>query len=87
LSEANDDAPAHNTQVQDAAADNVVVGLILEVSERESCLLVLNSVTCTPQWIRQPEAAWSDKTIITFSSKQILLLDLGKDAFWRTHGK
>ena len=23
--------------------------------ERESCLLVLNSVTCTPQWIRQPE--------------------------------
>jgi hypothetical protein len=27
---------------------------------RESvcCLLVLNSVTSTPQWIRQPEAAW-----------------------------
>ncbi len=22
------------------------------------CLLVLNSVTSTPQWIRQPEAAW-----------------------------
>ena len=28
--------------------------------QRESvcCLLVLNSVTSTPQWIRQPEAAW-----------------------------
>jgi hypothetical protein len=26
--------------------------------EREICLLVLNSVTSTPQWIRQPEAAW-----------------------------
>ena len=25
---------------------------------RECCLLVLNSVTSTPQWIRQPEAAW-----------------------------
>jgi hypothetical protein len=24
----------------------------------ECCLLVLNSVTATPQWIRQPEAAW-----------------------------
>jgi hypothetical protein len=24
----------------------------------ESCLLVLNSVTSTPQWIRQPQAAW-----------------------------
>ena len=26
--------------------------------ERECCSLVLNSVTSTPQWIRQPEAAW-----------------------------
>ena len=26
--------------------------------ERECCLLVLNSVTSTPQWILQPEAAW-----------------------------
>jgi hypothetical protein len=26
--------------------------------QRECCLLVLNSVTSTPQWIRQPEAAW-----------------------------
>ena len=26
--------------------------------ERVCCLLVLNSVTSTPQWIRQPEAAW-----------------------------
>jgi hypothetical protein len=26
--------------------------------ERESCLLVLDSVTSTPQWIRQPETAW-----------------------------
>jgi hypothetical protein len=25
---------------------------------RECCLLVLNAVTSTPQWIRQPEAAW-----------------------------
>ena len=25
---------------------------------RECCLLVLDSVTSTPQWIRQPEAAW-----------------------------
>ena len=25
---------------------------------RVCCLLVLNSVTSTPQWIRQPEAAW-----------------------------
>ena len=24
------------------------------------CLLVLNSVTSTPQWIRQPEAAWGE---------------------------
>ena len=28
------------------------------VLERVCCLLVLNSVTSTPQWIRQPEAAW-----------------------------
>ena len=26
--------------------------------ERVSCLLVLNAVTSTPQWIRQPKAAW-----------------------------
>jgi hypothetical protein len=26
--------------------------------ERVCCLLVLNSGTSTPQWIRQPEAAW-----------------------------
>ncbi len=26
--------------------------------ERECCLLVLNSVTSTPHWIRQPKAAW-----------------------------
>jgi len=26
--------------------------------ERDCCLLVLNSVTSTPQWIRQPKAAW-----------------------------
>ena len=26
--------------------------------KRVCCLLVLNSVTSTPQWIRQPEAAW-----------------------------
>ena len=25
-------------------------------AKRECCLLVLNSVTPTPQWIRQPEA-------------------------------
>jgi hypothetical protein len=29
--------------------------------ERVCCLLVLNSVTSTPQWIRQPEAAWDMK--------------------------
>ncbi len=29
-----------------------------EHRERECCLLVLNSVTSTPQWIHQPEAAW-----------------------------
>jgi hypothetical protein len=28
------------------------------LSERVCCLLVLNSVTSTPQWIRQPWAAW-----------------------------
>ena len=28
------------------------------IVERECCLLVLNSVTSTTQWIRQPEAAW-----------------------------
>jgi hypothetical protein len=27
--------------------------------ERVCCLLVLNSVTSTPQWIRQPWAAWT----------------------------
>jgi hypothetical protein len=27
------------------------------------CLLVLNSVTSTPQWIRQPEAAWGNHYI------------------------
>jgi hypothetical protein len=31
---------------------------VLLKSERECCLLVFNSVTSTPQWIRQPEAAW-----------------------------
>ena len=30
----------------------------LKERERVCCLLVLNSVTSTPQWIRQPEAAW-----------------------------
>jgi hypothetical protein len=30
----------------------------LSLRERECCLLVLNSVTSTPQFIRQPEAAW-----------------------------
>jgi hypothetical protein len=29
-----------------------------EARERVCCLLVLNSVISTPQWIRQPEAAW-----------------------------
>jgi len=29
---------------------------VLVAPERECCLLVLNSVTSTPQWIRQPEA-------------------------------
>ena len=28
------------------------------LGERECCLLVLNAVTSTPQWIRQPKAAW-----------------------------
>ena len=28
------------------------------VGRREYCLLVLDSVTFTPQWIRQPGAAW-----------------------------
>ena len=32
--------------------------ILLRERERECCLLVLNSVTSTPQWIRQPEAAW-----------------------------
>ena len=30
----------------------------LQKLERVCCLLVLNSVTSTPQWIRQPKAAW-----------------------------
>jgi hypothetical protein len=29
-----------------------------QVRERVCCLLVLDSVTSTLQWIRQPEAAW-----------------------------
>jgi hypothetical protein len=33
-------------------------GIARRGKERECCLLVLNSVTATPQWIRQPEAAW-----------------------------
>jgi len=28
--------------------------------ERVCCLLVLNSVTYPPQWIRQPMAAWGE---------------------------
>jgi hypothetical protein len=33
------------------------IQLAESVRERESCLLVLNSVTSTPQWIHQPKAA------------------------------
>jgi hypothetical protein len=50
-----------------AAAKSAALGFNLNVDgcgieaapvhERECCLLVLNSVTSTPQWIRQPEAA------------------------------
>ncbi len=36
----------------------VCEGLCACCWERECCLLVLDSVTSTPQWIRQPEAAW-----------------------------
>ena len=43
----------------DRQAGEEVMKLIGSIEgERESCLLVLNSVTSTPQWIRQPEAAW-----------------------------
>jgi hypothetical protein len=31
--------------------------------QSECCLLVLNSVTSTPQWIRQPEPAWGLGTL------------------------
>jgi hypothetical protein len=39
-------------------------------SARESvcCLLVLNSVTFTPQWIRQPEAAWGVCVVCVFGA-------------------
>ena len=37
--------------------------------KRECCLLVLNSVTSTPQWIRQPEAAW---VCVVFVCKYVL---------------
>ena len=35
-----------------------IFGERLYALKRECCLLVLNSVTSTQQWIRQPEAAW-----------------------------
>ena len=35
-----------------------VMILLLLFLQKQSCLLVLNSVTSTPQWIRQPEATW-----------------------------
>jgi hypothetical protein len=35
--------------------------------ESVCCLLVLNSVTSTPQWIRQPEAAWFSRFRKEFS--------------------
>ena len=35
-----------------------ILGERLYALKRECCLLVLNSVTSTQQWIRQPEAAW-----------------------------
>jgi hypothetical protein len=36
--------------------------------ERVCCLLVLNSVTSTPQWIRQPEAAWGVCVVCVFGA-------------------
>jgi hypothetical protein len=40
--------------------------------ERESCLLVLNSVTSTPQWILQPKAAWGVCVVFVFACKYVL---------------
>ncbi len=55
-------------RVQQAAADEAkklvdAAALAAErlVDERVCCLLVLNSGTSTPQWIRQPKAAWGYK--------------------------
>jgi hypothetical protein len=51
------------------------------VCERECCLLVLNSVTSTPQWIRQPEAAWgrSHICIETNDVHTLVVEDAGLD--------
>ena len=43
------------------------------VRERVCCLLVLNSVTSTPQWIRQPEAAWGSSNVIALDSARVHL--------------
>ena len=36
-------------------ANGSCIQALTPIAERECCLLVLNSVTSTPQWIRQPE--------------------------------
>jgi hypothetical protein len=46
--------------------------------ERVCCLLVLNSVTSTPQWIRQPEAAWGIATRRTSASATVSRLEASR---------
>ena len=54
-----DSSPASSgLQIHISLSDSSQAHLINTCSSRESCLLVLNAVTSTPQWIRQPEAAW-----------------------------
>jgi hypothetical protein len=51
---------------------NSALGIRFGVLERESCLLVLNSVTSTLQWIRQPKPRDVVHDVCVFVCKCVL---------------
>ncbi len=72
-----DSSPASSgLQIHISLSDSSQAHLI-NTSSRESCLLVLNAVTSTPQWIRQPEPRDMHDVHITkkyyFLRKKIIL--------------
>ncbi len=56
-------------------------------SERVCCLLVLNSVTFTPQWICQPKAAWGNVCLGPVLDSHATSLTAAAAAAWRGRGR